>query len=378
MSGICESGFWQHSPPSRDTETRLDTLREGFDQGFISSDQSDSIPQEIRPIFKLNGTRNGSLPHFILRKDGFAITVFPDHMHEGECIVPDDLTAELPLDDGTKFIEYPPARDDCERLSPEVVAISTSVGGFVDQLEPAPPVIPRSFCILTAYDGHRARKANEQSKKDRVGRVVVDASFHHFVDTNLRGTESGSMRKMGFYDACGNPTKDYLAIKQYYRNLVLWLCPPEKQASYYLNMLLAVRYLSPLVEEIRFVSNPTWDDLVFAGSATHRAISEIFSPADALQCGIYAAAAVSDNLKTIMLTLFEPWEATKPLPPASVLFNLDLILKARLGGRYVGRCSKLASDAERCSSCPCRRFGAGRAIPRFHFRWSGSGGRSPH
>lgn len=333
--------FLADSPPSRDTETRLDTLREGIDQGFASSDQSDSIPQEIRPVFKLNGARNGALPHPLLRKDGFAITVLPDHMHEGECLVPHDLRAEITLDDGTKFQEYPAAHHTTGRTSPEVVAISTSAGGFVNQLHPAPPVVPRCFNIITAYDGHQAVKADDASERDGVGRVVVDASFHHFVDTNLRGTASGHPKKLGLYDESNNPTKDYLAIKQYYRNLVLWLCPPEKQSAYYLSMLLAVRYLSPLIEEIRVVEEPTLQDLLFAGGVTHQAITERFSSADAIQCAIYAAAALSHDLKAVMVNVFEPWEAVAPLHSAAMLLNLDLLLKAVLGGSMLGVAAKL-------------------------------------
>jgi hypothetical protein len=334
--------FLADSPPSRDSETRLDTLREGIDQGFIASDQSDRFPQEIRPIFKLNGARSGSLPHPILRKDGFAITVLPDHMHEGECVLPTDLTEEITLDDGTKFKEYPYIRCENERLSPEVVALSTSVGGFVDQLDPALPVIPRCFNVIVAYDGHQVGKANEKYEKDWVGRVVVDSSFHHFIDTNLRGTASGNKLKTGLYDECDNPTKDYLAIKQYYRNLVLWLCPPEKQASYYLHMLLSSRYVSPLVEEIRSIENPKLEDIIFAGVSTHRAIASIFSHSDATKCAIHAVAALSNEVKTGIVSLFEPWEATaSDLPAAVKLINLDLILKLVLGGAMLGIANRL-------------------------------------
>ena len=338
--GSMRKWFLKDCPPPRDDATRLDTLREGFDQGFLSNDQADRFPQEIRPIFKLNLAKDASYPHEVLRMKGNrAIQVLPDHMHEGECVVPSDLKRDVKLDDGTCFREYPPLHDNTdERLAPETIALSTSVGGFVLQLgPPAQPVVPRLFSIIVAYDGHSAGKASDTSERAGVGRVVVDSSFHHFVNINLRGTGSGDNRKRGLYDFRNRPTREYQAIKQYYRNLRKWLLPPEKQASYYANMLLAIRYVSPLIEEIRHVENPDWHDVFFAGSATRRAITERFSSTDAAQSAFHAAGALGDGWKEYTKMLLEPWVADAPiLSPSVGIFNLNLIIELLLGGAMLG------------------------------------------
>jgi hypothetical protein len=317
-------------PPPRNGLTRIDTLREGFTQGFMEADQSDSVPQEIHPIFRLNKTDDGSQPHDLLKNGDLAITVLPDHMHEGECVIPDKLDEELTLSDGTPYKEYPPAHDDpTQRLAPDLVAMSVSASGsIVGARAAAPPLAPRLFKTIVAYDGHRARKAADKYEKDRVGRVVVDSSFHHFLDINLKGI-------------CGNrdsPTRDCLAIKRYFRNILLWLLPPEKQASYYMNMLRMVRNLSPLVEVIRPVKDPTWPELLFAGQATHQAISEKFSRADAVRCALVAASTLSEELRTAAEEFLDPWrtEPETTLDPKRMFINADLLLKIILGGAMLG------------------------------------------
>ena len=334
--------FLSDRPPGRDTVDRLDTLREGFDQGFLMNDQSDRIPQEIRPIFKLNPDGESSTPHEILRTRGqLAIQVLPDHMHEGECTIPTNLKQVIELADGSKFDEYP--GNDQTRLSPEIVALSTSVGGFVPDIPKAgDPVIPRMFPIIVAYDGHQV---NDLKPGAGVGRIVVDSSFHHYLDVNLIGEASGDLLKQGLHDPQGKPTREYKLIKQYYRNMRRWLLPPEKQRHYFLNMLLASRYLSPLAEEIRFVRNPSLHDLLFAGRATYKTISERFSPTDAMQCAFVAAETVATTYRKGMETLLDPW-ATRATTVSHLLsiFNLRFICDVCLGGAMLGVANRLPEN----------------------------------
>ena len=345
----------EDDPPPRNTELRIDTLREG-DIGFQKNDQSDAIPQEIRPVQRMKDTKS-SAPHDLLRNGAAAITVQPDHMHEGECIIPDadDLTAKICLDDGTKFKEYPPERGqpEGERLSPVVVAISTSASGVVvgDPPSPHPPVIPRCYKAIVAYDGHLAGKASDESQREGVGRVVVDASFHHFVDINLKGEGIEGDTKQGFYDECGNPTADYLAIKQYFRNIDLWLRPPEKQMSHYMNMLLAIRYLSPLVEEVRPSDEITIENLIAVGISTQQAIAERFSPNDATRCALIAAGTISRDFKHNLEKLLDPWavSSAQEASLSPLLFNTDIILKLLLGGAVLGIARQLPESASRVS-----------------------------
>lgn len=328
----------QPTPPPRDGIFRTTTLREGNDEGFRDSDESDSVPQVIHPIFRLNMTDDGSQPHDLLKTRTAAITVLPDHMHEGECVIPDNLKEELKLNDGTPYMEYPPAHGDpTKRLAPDLVAMSTSAGGSViESAGASPPVTPRLFRSIVAYDGHRAHKAAEIYEKDRVGRVVVDSSFHHFLDLNLNGIFANT----------ANPTTDCLAIKQYFRNIVLWLLPPEKQESYYMNMLRLIRHLPPLVVEIRPIQDPTWVDLLFAGRMTYEAIIKRYSRADAVRCALVAAGTSSDKLRAAAEEFLDPWrtEPETELDPERMFINTDRLLQLLLGGAMLGIADELPNQ----------------------------------
>jgi hypothetical protein len=56
----------------------------------------------------------------------------------------------------------------------------------------------------------------------QVGRVVCDATWHHFVNINLNGSGAGldpmnGLPRTGLY-AFGIPTPEYLKIQRYYLN----------------------------------------------------------------------------------------------------------------------------------------------------------------
>jgi len=75
------------------------------------------------------------------------------------------------------------------------------------------------------------------------GRVVVDSTFHHFVNINLTGdlflsqvaeVAPDDQRYFGFYvldPQTGKrmPNKEYLIIQWYYRNIVYWLIPAHRK-----------------------------------------------------------------------------------------------------------------------------------------------------
>lgn len=355
--GSMRKWFWcglkpEQQAPGLGDSTRIDTLREGDDDpGFIAIDQSDNTPQEIRPKHKKIEGQHNSAPHDLLRNGEETITVLPDHMHEGECVVPkgDDLNKCISFDGVNLGYEFPELPDGGDRHPPEVVAISTSAGGYLRSHTGVEPVAPRCFNVIVAYDGHCVN----------VGRVAVDASFHHFVDINLKGTETG---RKGLYDKDANPTEDYLAIKQYYRNIVLWLCPPEVRLRYYMNMLLAMRYMSPLIEEIRSirpVENLACEDIVFAGTVTRRAIAERFSQSEVLHCTLTAAglcrlaqgSALTPQLRLLVEGFINPWSPfASPNKKLNLFLNTDIITTVILGGAMMGIAANLPE-----SSCDVRK-----------------------
>jgi hypothetical protein len=88
--------------------------------------------------------------------------------------------------------------------------------------------MPRSFIAICAYDGQMAN----------VGRVVTDATWHHFVNINI---------KPGMSALAG---RDLADIKQYYANLATWLMPKKVRFCFRFPWILTELLNYPLFEEI--------------------------------------------------------------------------------------------------------------------------------
>jgi hypothetical protein len=321
--------------PGKLDATRLDTLRQGVDPGFQGSDQSDNMPQEIRPKFFLEPAGTGAHPHPLLVDGQFAITVLPDHMHEGECVVPTDLGKQLKFNDYV-FDEYPDVGATPVRMPPQSVALSISAGGrLLDQLDTLLPIEPRAFSPIVAYDGHQVLIDGKQ-----LGRVVVDSSFHHFLDINLRGTTHPVTR--GLYDSKRHPTSDYEVLKEYYRNIARFLCPPPLRLNYYRALLLDLRFRMPLVETLVPIPNPTPVDCISAGVLTEQALTQRYSRAETLQCVLALISTLHDELRRPLASLIDPW---LPAPLAVGVNNpavdFTVLIRLVLGAAIVGISSEL-------------------------------------
>lgn len=222
---------------------RLDTLETGHNTHYEFQDQSDDVPQYIAPVLRtisknirhLAGGYFGTIqkiPHALLCGTKGVINILPDHMHEGRCYVPDKLEERtFPLYKALKR-EYPDGKAGVV-ISPEVVAYGRTNprakdanyndpdGGFNDSNT---PVFLDNFAQIVAYDGHKAD----------VGRVVVDSTFHHFVNINVIGVESAylstidpvdAVKAKGFL-ASEKGIQEYARIKEYWRNIARWICKP--------------------------------------------------------------------------------------------------------------------------------------------------------
>jgi hypothetical protein len=138
----------------------------------------------------------GAQPHRLfwwhMDKDKQIVPIkkFPDHMHVGKLKVPPFLNGEWTA----------------ARPFPAVIARARDNRPFSNE---------RIYDLVMAYDGNQISPESAQ-----VGRIVADASFHHYVNINLAGFER---------DVAGNPLpgSDLEQIAQYYANLVLWLAPRE-------------------------------------------------------------------------------------------------------------------------------------------------------
>jgi hypothetical protein len=233
--------------PNGGDETRLDTLRSGFDATYQFDDQSDTIPQEIIPA--MHYSRWGrylrvGYPHPLLCSPLGIVRHLPDHPHEGRCEVP------AHLDQITLGAEEYPVAAGGARLAPEVVADATVIGGHSTGTKP--PVNEARFGVIGAWDGHRV---------DR-GRVVVDATWHHFFNINLTGQVGAPANKdQGFYGPrpMGQPDL-YPSIQWYFRNIVYWLVPKGRVVYTLREAILVAAHSGPSFEEF-----PHWREGGYRG-----------------------------------------------------------------------------------------------------------------
>ncbi|WP_280151656.1 hypothetical protein [Piscinibacter sp. XHJ-5] len=256
---------------------RYDTLRAGLDAdptdpnaNYQFDDQSDTVAQTIRPrMFEVRNTRylRQRWPHPLLCSPEGIVRQLPDHAHEGHCEVPANLDLRVTTG-GYDQDEYPLVGG--SRLSPVVVAHATVIGGHETFAPYKPAVNGRIFGVIGAFDGHRAERAGR-----RMGRVVVDATWHHFFNINLVGDpRSGEAAKRLGFRAPLNPGQPdhYRMIKHYFRNIIYWLIPAHRR-HFMLYAALATMLqsgqfseLNPLVRE---------RDLVRPGLPQLRALSQL-------------------------------------------------------------------------------------------------------
>ncbi|WP_396152166.1 hypothetical protein [Flavobacterium sp.] len=223
--------------------------------------QSDSIPQVIAPrIF------SGGLPHPLLSispsiRPSAIIDVMPDHPHEGECKPERTFSvngvAVTSQNIATSFV-----------LSGST--INNGNGGKT-------PTIAHSFPSIGVWDG---RLAN-------VGRIVVDSTWHHFVNINLNGEGS---QGSGFSndDLAGRQTglnaNDYTAIKQYFMNIATWMTRRKPYFCWRRFIWIELLRNSQLIEAslnnpIEKIEKIKLADLASIGSLADEILSSKYSPA---------------------------------------------------------------------------------------------------
>lgn len=258
---------------------RHDTTRKGADGIGQFEDQSDEFPQEITPAFydagitvKSGYTATKYYPHPLLCSPEGAIRYLPDHMHEGTCEVPDNLSARTFKIGSSTIREYPdyipdspPPGFTAKPLAPEIVAWGKVLPGtMTPALDPeahtgsSDVAMTTDFGVIAAWDGHRVKK----------GRVVVDSTWHHFFDINLTGDrylEDESLppqhqqKLHGFYIPNGmggrKPCDEYNMIKWYFRNIIYWLIPANRMQSIWWSGIEAVIRKPQLREELGTMAN---------------------------------------------------------------------------------------------------------------------------
>lgn len=174
--------------------------------------QADPVPQQLL-LERFDSNWNPDfrgMPHplFLKNKGGVIqwIQVFPDHIHEGQIVIPEGLDEDWPS---------PP---EGRKAKPIVVAYG------LDKRFASPC---REFPVVVVYDGDPVN----------VGRIVADSTWHHYFNINL---------KAFFKDLSEDSVADH--IGQYYANLACWLTPQKKRTAIAREILLWL-VTHPLIRE---------------------------------------------------------------------------------------------------------------------------------
>lgn len=287
---------------------RIDTMVDpGANELYQFNDQSDDIPQRIYPNYAVTGTNRFdwvATIHPILRMPGMRLSrgpqdagfgqggglnigapsfsndidVLPDHPHESECfeVSDDENTAAF---NGTyaeaslSFDEFPMASNGSGRVPAEIAAFSVSGGRTIQNGTWKPPVRPRMFGAISTFDGRKAQSSGSRQP----GRIVCDATWHHFVNINLDGMGSGRDGLGSWSGGTFTPSADLLKIYKYYQNMVAWLQPSNRiWCLYYIYMAKAC-YLHPMREELmEFEKIESDDDIRALGQTMMGAIDAVY------------------------------------------------------------------------------------------------------
>ena len=210
--------YWDDTDPSNSVNEvsmtgrrRNDTNQPqpGQSSSFNSLDQADGIPQRIAVR-----TFTGGNPHPILsvpnsvNPSGLA-DIMPDHPHEGEC------KPEIVFNHNGQSI------------STQILAFSFVVGGNTSGSKT--PVDPHAFPSIAVWDGWGAK----------AGRIVVDSTWHHFINFNVNGAGTPLT---GLSDA------DFGVVRRYYMNIIQWMSRRRYYACIRLPLIVKLLNDSDIVE----------------------------------------------------------------------------------------------------------------------------------
>lgn len=228
------------NPPTFEGYDRFDTNRprNPGDTNIPGENQADATPQPIEWIPEYS-KRTGAFtiqkePHPILCAGSLGpINVFPDHQHEGQVIEDNQVvvtgTFSFSAADGTVYSgpEYP--QTGATQTRPKIIARAHTLSepSYTFDKGPTPA---RDFGLVGVYDG----------SKEGVGRVVVDSTWHHQLNINLRSL------------AADTASSNYAKIKAYYRNIGLWLANRSSRYQVFRNAAWNSLYTYQASQELAF------------------------------------------------------------------------------------------------------------------------------
>jgi len=327
---------WQNIPMGieRDINVavkRIDTVvNPGANGLFEFDDQSDDIPQRIYPNYRVTAGSGGKWQATVhpllmlpgatavrLAADGNAgftkdIDVLPDHPHESVCYdVKDGAILNGSFTNGsTTFVEFQPSVVRSRHpIGADIVAYAVSGGRSVKRDGAwKPPVTPRMFGAISAYDGRQA--VPYRGKRQRPGRIVCESTWHHYVNTNLDGTGSETNRSaLGTWSGGApwsgtfTPSASLEKIYQYYTNIISWLQPANRVTCSIFRTFVALRYSPALVEELVEAKQfKSWHDFVGLGQEVAQRIEALIGqPAvEELVDGLLLSSPATENVANLL------------------------------------------------------------------------------
>jgi hypothetical protein len=280
---------------------RHDTVIDaGLDNIKQFNDQANAVAQRTYPVFFSNGQPDNLATswavHPVLRHPSGAVDAMPDHPHESECLAPAPVAGSF-----AGVEEWPAPLAGGSRVAAQVISVSVSAGRFVVSGAPVaggtkPPVKPRCFGGISAYDGDAAH----------VGRVVCDSTWHHFVNINLNGAGAGNDSLgnpfQGLYLA-GVPTPEYLKIQSYYLATVRWLAPINRRVCWPFLQVALARFDHEMLELVLPQPHPCpWDPLLQIGLVAEQVLARHWGPGAAadIVADLLAGADVAPSLVPLL------------------------------------------------------------------------------
>lgn len=289
--------------------------RSGDATSLFFDNQSDNVPQTIAVR-----TFGAGLPHTLLsiktslRPSGI-IDIMPDHPHEGEC------------KNETSFTVNGVA------VPTQIIATSFVLGGSTTNGGNGGKAAtdPHCFPSIAVWDG---RLAN-------AGRIVVDSTWHHFVNINLNGAGSNGSDLPG--QQPGLSTANFTVIRQYYMNIALWISKRKSWWCWRRFIWIELLKDSQLIEAslnnpAEKIDNISLADLSSIGSLAEEILSAKYSPSFAREFLIETIETSYPELAS-GLNVWKPNTVQKGKEKNAGFYhnwiNVDLILYTGIGAGFI-------------------------------------------
>jgi len=274
--------------------------------------QSDEIPQTIAVR-----TFGSGMPHPLLsiskliRPSGI-IDIMPDHPHEGECKHETSFTVNG------------------KTISTQIIATSFVLGGSTIGGNGKALTDPHCFPSIAVWDGTIAN----------AGRIVVDSTWHHFVNINLNGVAS-TVDRPGVQPGL-NPN-DFEVIQQYYMNIARWISRRKITLCWRRYIIFDLYANSQLIEAslnnpARNIKEITLADLNSIGALAEEILATKYNPAFARTFLLEIMEEYNMELARA-LDVWEPQAGSDEARKADLFYrpwlNLDLILWTSIGAGFI-------------------------------------------